>query len=67
MRKFAVVLQIYVIEMKLDKSIEEAMNQIEERKYYVPYLKQGNKVFKLGIVFGTKERNVMDWKCEEAG
>jgi len=56
--------KVYVIEMKLDKPIEEAMKQIEERKYYIPYLKQGNKVFKLGIVFGTKERNVVDWKCE---
>jgi len=41
------------------------MKQIEDRKYYVPYLGHGNKVFKLGIVFGTKERNVVDWKCEK--
>jgi len=41
------------------------MKQIEDRKYYVPYLGHGNKVFKLGIVFGTEERNVVDWKCEE--
>jgi len=66
MRKYAAVLRIYVIEMKLDKPIEDAMKQIEDRKYYVSYLDHGNKVFKLGIVFGTKERNVVDWKCEEA-
>jgi len=55
---------IYVIEMKVDKPVEEAMKQIEKNKYYVPYLEQGNKVFKLGVIFGTEERNVVDWKVE---
>jgi hypothetical protein len=56
---------VFVIEMKLDKPIEEAMKQIEERKYYVPYLEQGNRVFKIGVIFGEKERNVIEWKSEE--
>jgi hypothetical protein len=53
---------VYVIEMKVDRPIEEAMAQIEKNKYYVPYLDKGNKVFKLGIVFGDKERNIVEWK-----
>jgi hypothetical protein len=56
---------VFVIEAKLDKPIEEAMKQIEERKYYVPYLEQGNRVFKIGVVFSEKERNVIEWKSEE--
>jgi hypothetical protein len=56
---------VFVIEMKVDKPIEEAMKQIEEKKYYVPYLGQGNRVFKIGVVFGEKERNVIDWRCDE--
>jgi hypothetical protein len=56
---------VFVIEAKLDKPIEEAMEQIEERKYYVPYLGHGNRVFKIGVVFGEKERNVIEWKSEE--
>jgi hypothetical protein len=55
---------VYVIEMKVDKQIEEAMEQIEKKKYYVPYLGQGNKVFKIGVVFGEKERNIIEWKSE---
>jgi hypothetical protein len=56
---------VYVIEMKVDKPIEDAMKQIEERKYYVPYLGQGNRVFKIGVVFGEKERNVIEWRSDE--
>jgi hypothetical protein len=56
---------VFVIEAKLDKPIEEAMEQIEKKKYYVPYLGHGNKVFKIGVVFGEKERNVIEWKSEE--
>jgi len=53
---------VYVIEMKVDKPIEEAMKQIEKNKYYVPYLEHGNKVFKLGVIFGMEKRNVVDWR-----
>ena len=55
---------VYIIEMKVDKPIEEAMKQIEKKKYYVPYSEQGNKVFKLGVIFGTEQRNVVDWRVE---
>jgi len=55
---------VFVIEAKLDKPVEEALKQIEEKKYYVPYLEKGCNVFKIGVVFGEKERNVIDWrKC----
>jgi hypothetical protein len=53
---------VFVIEAKLDKPIEAALKQIEEKKYYVPYLEKGCKIFKIGVVFGEKERNVVEWK-----
>jgi len=53
---------VFVIEAKLDKPIEEALRQIEEKKYYIPYLEKGCNIFKIGVVFGEKERNVVEWK-----
>jgi len=53
---------VFVIEAKLDKPVEEALKQIEEKKYYVPYLEKGYNIFKIGVVFGEKERNVVEWQ-----
>jgi len=53
---------VFVIEAKLDKPIEEALKQIEDKKYYVPYQEKGLNIFKIGIVFGEKERNVIEWR-----
>jgi hypothetical protein len=53
---------VFVIEAKLDRPVEEALRQIEEKKYYVPYQEKGCSIFKIGVVFGEKERNVVEWK-----
>jgi hypothetical protein len=53
---------VFVIEAKLDKPVEEALKQIEEKKYYVPYMEKGLNIFKIGVVFGEKERNVVEWR-----
>jgi hypothetical protein len=57
---------VFVIEAKLDKPVEEALRQIEAKKYYVPYLEKGFKIFKIGVVFGEKERNIIGWKSNES-
>jgi hypothetical protein len=53
---------VFVIEAKLDRPVEEALKQIEEKKYYLPYQEKGLNIFKIGVVFGEKERNVVEWK-----
>ena len=53
---------VFVIEAKLDKPVEDALKQIEEKKYYVPYLEKGCSIFKIGVVFGEKERNIVEWR-----
>jgi len=52
---------VFVIEAKLDRPVEEALRQIEEKKYYIPYMKKGLNIFKIGVVFGEKERNVVSY------
>lgn len=55
---------IYVTEIKLDHSAQEALNQIDRNGYALPYLKDGREVVKLGINFSSETRNISEWKTE---
>ena len=55
---------VYIIELKLDRSAEEALKQIKEKKYYEKYAKDGAVIHLLGINFSSKERNITEWKEE---
>lgn len=57
---------IYVIEIKLDRSAQEAIDQIDHNGYALPYLKDGREVIKLGINFKSGTRNIEEWKTENA-
>jgi hypothetical protein len=56
---------IYLIEFKLDKTAEEALEQIETNNYALPYLNSPHKIIKLGINFDSKERNISEWKTAD--
>ena len=53
---------IYVFEFKLDGSAEQALAQIDDRGYLIPYTVDGRKLMKIGVNFDPKERNIGDWK-----
>ena len=55
---------IYIIEFKMG-SAQIALNQIEEKQYYAPYLGKNKTVILLGIGLTEKERNIGDWKSKE--
>jgi hypothetical protein len=55
------------VHLRIFSQIEEALKQIEEKKYYVPYLEKGCNIFKIGVVFGEKERNVVEWLAASGG
>lgn len=55
---------IYVMEFKLGTS-EEALNQVIEKKYYLPYLRSDKTVILLGVGFDIESRNISDYKVEE--
>jgi len=57
---------VYIIEAKLDKPINEAIDQIEKKQYYLPYLNRGCNIFKIAVVFGKAERNIVEWKAFSA-
>ena len=53
---------IYVFEFKLDAPIEEAMKQIDDRGYTIPYTADQRKLYKIGVVFSTEKRNIADYQ-----
>ena len=55
---------IYIIECKLDGSADDALNQIEERGYWKPYVLDPRKIFKIGVNFSSEIRGIKDWKVK---
>ncbi len=55
---------IYVIETKMNKTAQQALDQINEKKYADAYLTEGKPIIKLGLNFAEKERIIDDYKYE---
>ena len=53
---------VYIFEFKIDSSAEEALNQINDRKYFQKYLDQKKALVLIGVNFDTQKRNISDWK-----
>lgn len=49
---------IYIIELKFDRSAQEAIDQIEEKQYALPYSNDPRRLFKIGINFSTSTRHL---------
>lgn len=52
---------VYVMEFKLDGSAEEALRQIEEKQYALPFAGDSRKVYKIGVNFSSGTRNIEWW------
>ena len=55
---------IYAFEFKLDKSAEEALQQIREKGYLAPYADSPKEKIAVGVNFSSAERQVVEWKVE---
>ena len=55
---------VYVMEFKLDGSAEEALQQIEEKQYALPFAKDSRKVYRIGVNFSSETRNIDRWIVE---
>jgi hypothetical protein len=49
---------IYLFEFKLDGSAEEAIKQIDDKGYLLPYQLDGRKLIKVGVDFNKEKRNI---------
>ena len=55
---------VYVFEFKLDGNVDEALKQIDEKGYLLPYSVDERKLLKIGVSFDSDERNIGEWKIQ---
>jgi len=53
---------LYVMELKIDRPAREALRQIDEKGYLLPYSREGLRLHKVGISFSTEERTLSEWQ-----
>lgn len=54
---------IYVFEFKLRGTVEEALAQIDDRGYLIPYTVDGRRLVKVGVEFDAVQRNIGRWEA----
>ena len=56
---------VYVIELKLDGTAEEALAQIDRKEYSLPFTADGREVVKIGANISSATRNLERWVVEK--
>lgn len=56
---------IFIFELKINRTAQEALNQIDEKGYMLPYAADGRKLVKCGVSFSTETRTIEDWIIKE--
>jgi hypothetical protein len=52
---------IYVMEFKLNGTAEEALAQINDKNYALPFAADGRRLIKIGVNFSSQTRNIERW------
>ena len=55
---------IYVMELKLDGTADEALKQIEDKGYAEPFKTDGRLIYKIGVSFSSETRGIEEWRIE---
>lgn len=58
---------IYLFEFKRDQTAEEALKQINDRQYALPFAADGRTIYKIGVAFDSKTRTLSEGKAETGG
>lgn len=56
---------VYIFELKTDGSAEEALKQIDEKGYCLPYVNLGKEIVKIGASYSSKINNIDSWIIEK--
>ena len=56
----------YVFELKVNDSAENALRQIEEKDYAIPYQTEGRHVVKVGVRFNAETRVPEEWLIQDS-
>jgi hypothetical protein len=55
---------IYVMEFKLNGTAEEALQQINDKGYALPFARDTRALYKIGVNFSPETRNIERWVVE---
>ena len=53
---------VYVMELKMSGTAEEALAQIDGKDYAIPYQADGRPVVKIGMAFSKETKTLSDWR-----
>ena len=56
---------VYVFELKYDGSAEEAVKQIDDKGYLIPYSADGKRLYKIGVNYDSQQRTIGEWIVKE--
>ena len=56
---------VYIFEFKRDDSADNALKQIDDMNYAAPYAADKRTLYKIGVNFDSKTRQLAEWKVEE--
>lgn len=56
---------VFVLELKVDDTVENALAQIDDKGYAIPYEADGRKVTKCGVCIASEQRNINHWRITD--
>ena len=54
---------IYVLELKVDDTVDNALSQIDSKGYAIPYEADGRTITKCGVTISSEARNIVHWRA----
>ena len=54
---------IYVLELKVDDTVDNALAQIDSKGYAIPYEADGRTLTKCGVTISSEARNIVHWRA----
>ena len=57
---------IFVLELKVDDTVENALAQIDNKGYAIPYEAAGRTLTKCGVSISSEQRNITHWRITDA-
>jgi hypothetical protein len=55
----------YIFELKIDKSADIAIDQIQQKNYASSFLNKGKSVTLAGVNFSSETKNISEWKIQK--
>lgn len=56
---------VYIMEFKIDKSPQVALEQIDSKGYALPFVNDSRQVWCIGVEFSLEARNIFDWEVKK--